>query len=156
MSALQPVVKEVIVGIREPKSVKIYPLSVAQQLKAKEVITTALEKMASVNSTADAVANTSGLSDDINDMIAPVLMGNVLLDTIEDSLSSFLEMSTNPDDNVTLDSVTNDQAVDIATIIYELNFESVIKKVQGLMERIKVATGQVKPAGPVNQSQSTE
>lgn len=156
MSSLQPRVEKIEVGIRRLREVSIYPLSVAQQLKAKDIITNALSKMSEVEGTATNITVSENLSEEFANILPNAIFGNVIIDTIEDSLSKFLEMSTDPEDEVTLDVVSNEQAVDIATSIYRLNYEGALKKLKGLKEKVTVALGKKTPAGPQNQSLSTE
>jgi len=124
--ALNPAVVTVSVGVREIREVKIYPLSMADQKKAKDAIFQVMDIF-------------------LDAKTSEVVLASKAIDAIADNLDMLLGLATDPDDKVTIADITNDQFADIAEAIYTSSFEQAIKKFTGLVDRIKAAAGKVVP-----------
>lgn len=138
-----PKIRKIMIGKRNLREIEILPLSIADQFKLSDIITE------SINFAISAASEKKG---DV-EFIA------YIVSTIQKNLDRILEMSTDPvvlEDmplqeckggwfrikNIVLpeipkpsllDDITNDQALEIATIIYEINYGEIVKKVQSLL-----------------------
>ena len=116
---LNPQVESVLIGIRELREIKIYPLSLAEQLKLSEIIAKA----------ASSYVNSQDQSD--------MAFAAFLTETISENIVKILSLVTDEKGEDLLNEITNNQAANIATILYEMNYGSVIKKVMALIAKAK-------------------
>jgi len=124
MVRLNPQIKEVEVGIRVLRNVKIYPLSVHDQLSATNLVMSAI------------TAFTSNKDVKNNDLVFVAFM----LEQIRTNSTEILKMvlDENEDPESFLKNLSNDQLVIIGKLIYEVNYESLSKNVKSLLEKMKV------------------
>ena len=115
---LNPEIKKAEIGVRELKEITIYPLSMADQLSLTNLITDTVRKF----------FEKGGGQDDLE-------FAAFLSKLIEENLETILLMVT--DEKSLLADMTNNQAVAIAEIVYEVNFGSLVKKVKSLLEKVK-------------------
>jgi hypothetical protein len=113
---INPEIKEIQIGIRELRTVKIYPLSFRDQSKASDIITEALNRFLAGQNQADIVFVKSML--------------DLLTERADQILSLVMDESEKGQD--VLAELTNKQLLKIGEAIYEVNFEGIIKKAQGL------------------------
>ena len=121
ITALNPTVVTVQVGTRTLREIQIYPLSVGQQLEASEFI-------------GELTAGLVSVADKDN----AFWMGYVV-DFLQNRLSGFLGMVTDEDEDPEklIHEMTNNQAIEIARIIYEVNFAGLVKNFRGLLDGIR-------------------
>jgi hypothetical protein len=119
MSNLLPNTRKLVVGIREMKEVEVYPLSFGQQKKFADKIASALNEFSEKNEEDLAVTD----------------MAQMILTLIEDNIVALSEMVI--EGGIDVDNITNDQVVELATIIYEMNYEGASKNVLNLVNRMK-------------------
>ncbi|RLA02595.1 MAG: hypothetical protein DRQ42_00195 [Gammaproteobacteria bacterium] len=117
-SRLNPQIRKLEVGTRSLREIEVYPLSLADEIKLSKIIGDGL--ISFYESSKGDVSNETTV--------------NFILEVIINNLGDVLEMVT---EDVELSEVSNDQALDIAEIIYEVNFETVTIKVKGLFEKIQ-------------------
>ena len=107
-----------VVGIKEPKQVKVYPLSFADARKLKSVILGTLHS----------------LSEFEEDNLTPIRIGAFVVSVIEENIGTLVGMvlSESVDEN----DLTIEQVSEIVTHIYEQN-EQAIKNFYGLWKKVK-------------------
>jgi len=115
-----PQITDVDIGIRNLRKIVIYPLSMADQLSTTDLITEAMQTFFASKDEKD------------EEFI------RVLVDLIKNNLGKIIGYATGGDEDgeELLKEITNEQAVDIAEILYDVNYENISKKVQGLLSRI--------------------
>jgi len=116
---INPQIRTVLIGVRELRKIKIYPLSIADQLEITDLIAGPLGRFAEAEDQSDSA------------FIA------LILDTLKKNLSKILTIATDEDGEEIMKDLTNKQAIDIGNIIYKENFEYLSKNIKGLWERIK-------------------
>jgi len=114
---LNPEIKTATIGVRELRDITVYPLSMADQLKMTNLITDAIKMFFNKGDTTD------------------IEFAAFLADTVKDNLEEILKLVTD-EGTASLSDITNNQAVAIAEIIYDVNFGSLVKKVKSLLERV--------------------
>jgi hypothetical protein len=153
-----PKIKKVFIGKRVLKEIEIIPLSIADQFKLSDIITesinyavkAATEQRENIEFVTYIVGviqrnldRILAMSVDISlepDVIPPVSESN---HWIFESFPYFHSRERVASEKQTslLDDITNDQALEIAMAIYEINYGEIIKKVQGLLDGTKEIPG---------------
>ena len=119
MSKLNPQITSVEIGIRELREITVYPLSLSDQISLSKIIAGAASEY--VN------------SEDQSDMAFAAFISKA----INENLANILTLVTDEKGGTILGEITNTQAVNIAEILYEVNYGGVIKNVRSLMEKVK-------------------
>jgi len=117
---INPQVKEVEIGVRDLRNIKIYPLSMGDQFKMTEMISSALIQFSEGSKETSDVAFVT-----------------FVIDLIKQNLVKILNMVTDEPGDKLVDDMTNSQAVEVVEIIFDVNFESVVKNSQSLIEKVK-------------------
>lgn len=117
---LNPQIKTISIGVKELKEIKLYPLSMADQLTMTNIITTALQEFFDQGGAAK----------------SEYVFAKFVAELIEANLGTILKMITD-EGEANLEKITNNQAVEIAEIVYEVNFGSLVKKAKSLLEKVK-------------------
>ena len=116
---LNPQIAEVEIGIRNLRKITVYPLSMADQLKLTDTITQALKEQFEKNANSD--------------MAIIAFITNL----IKDNLGKIIAMVTDETDgDALLGEITNFQAVQIAEILYEVNYGVVAKNFKSLFGKL--------------------
>ncbi|MDD5053716.1 MAG: hypothetical protein PHO27_13355 [Sulfuricurvum sp.] len=123
MVRLNPQIKDVEIGIRNLRSIKIYPLSVSDQLTATNLVTSALQ----VFMTNKDVKN--------NDLLFVAFMLEQIRTNASEILKMVLDETESPE--AVLKDMSNEQMMVIVKAIYEVNYESLSKNVKSLLEKTK-------------------
>lgn len=123
MVRLNPQIKDVEIGIRNLRSIKIYPLSVSDQLTATNLVTSALQ----VFMTNKDVKN--------NDLLFVAFMLEQIRTNASEILKMVLDETESPE--AVLKEMSNEQMMVIVKAIYEVNYESLSKNVKSLLEKKK-------------------
>jgi len=118
MSSMNPDITSVEVGIRKLREVTIYPLSVASQLEATEIIAKV------VNS----VATFEGLSD--------TEVVEEFLKLLKTSLSDILKLVLDEKEEIDFAELTNPQLENIVNVLFDKNYKDVVKNSKGLIEKL--------------------
>jgi hypothetical protein len=116
---LNPDIRTMEIGVRELEEITIYPLSMADQLEVTDIITKALREFFD-----------QGGAD-----ISEYDFASYVVDLIKGNLATILEMIVDEGASK-LKDITNNQAVEIAETVYEVNFGSLVKKVKSLLEKV--------------------
>lgn len=108
---LNPDIRKIVIGIHDPKEVKVYPISLADEQDL-------LDDFLSV------FVSFKDITDNTNDYELIQLIKNKIFENLENILLSVL-----PEDySLDLKEITNTQALALCDIIYEVNFEFLLKK----------------------------
>lgn len=126
---LNPQIMEIEIGVRDLRKINIYPLSMADQLSTTDLITQTLQQFFKEE------------QDSATDMEFVAFTVNV----IKENMGRLLSMATDEDGEKLLSQMTNLQASQVAEILYDVNFGSVVKNVQGLITKIKGILPSMRP-----------
>jgi hypothetical protein len=129
---VNPQVKEVKIGVRILRKIKVYPISVADQLELTDMITEAVGVFFSI----EAEKKEEGL---------PMEFIIFVTGLIKENIGEVITKVTGKEDSdALLADMTNDQLSEIVGIIYKENFEGPFEKLvdlfQGEDEETKVET----------------
>lgn len=133
------------IGVRKPKEITIYCLSMADEVKFTSVIAAAYYRFQELSkkepfkplpeadpSEEDIVGYMESLEADSG--ISPEAV-SFLIEAIRDNLTDILKMIC--EEEVTLADLTNEQFADICEVIYDMNFTGAVGKFQSLWSKIK-------------------
>jgi hypothetical protein len=118
MAQLNPQIIEMIVGTRQLKSIKIYPLSMADQLQLTSTVVESIQVLFEKR--------------EENNLI----FAETIRSTISANLGKILSFVTDEGESL-MKEISNVQAVEIAEAIYSMNYEVLEKKVQILIEKVR-------------------
>jgi hypothetical protein len=121
---VNPQITEAEIGVRILRKIKIYPLSMADQLTITDVISEAMQAFFTMQD--------AGKEDISPEFIA------FAVQLLKDNIDRIIEMVTGEDPEKVKKDLTNDQLSDIVTIVYTNNFEGPLKKVQSLFQRDEI------------------
>lgn len=119
---LNPQIASLEIGIRNLRTIKIYPLSFGDQLEMTDLITETIQKFIE--------ARGEKLQEDNVEFV------QFIIDLLRKNLSKIIRLISDEEDTL-LKEITNVQVVDMVNIIYEMNYEESIKNAQSLFEKIK-------------------
>ena len=119
---LNPQIASLEIGIRNLRTIKIYPLSFGDQLEMTDLITETIQKFIE--------ARGDKLQEDNVEFV------QFIIDLLRKNLSKIIKLISDEEDTL-LKEITNVQVVDMVNIIYEMNYEESIKNAQSLFEKIK-------------------
>ena len=120
---MNPQVRDLEIGIRSLRKIKIYPMSMADQLSLNDLITQTITAFFATKA-----------SEGEQGLIAFVTF---MLDLIRENMGRFVGYTTDEKDpDVFLGDITNEQAILLAEIIYEQNYVGLIKKVKALFQKM--------------------
>ena len=114
---LNPDIKEVRVGVRRLRTIKVYPLSASDQFELSDIITEAIKTFMASEGEMD------------------IAFVSVMVKLVSENIGKILEFVTDEKDrgdNI-LKDLTNNQVIEIAEIIYEVNYAALQKKVTSLL-----------------------
>jgi hypothetical protein len=100
------------------REISIYPLSMADQLEVTDLVAAAIKGYVMEGDQSE------------------LGVATFVAEAIKENVSLLLKKATDEGDEV-LSEITNMQATDIAEIIYEVNYESILGKVRSLVEKIQ-------------------
>lgn len=115
---LNPQIMEVDVGIRELRKIKIYPLSMGDQLELTDLISAALTAQFA--------------RDDWSD----IEIVSFIVNLINENLGKVLDMITDEGGQALIKDISNVQAAEIAEAIYTVNYESIAKNLKSLSGKV--------------------
>lgn len=130
ISEPNPDIRKVLIGKQELREITIMPLSISDQFKLSDLINRTLQYLIDAAQRDDAA------------FVA------FMVDLIRGNLGRILDMATNakPPGRIKrlfkskkslVSDITNAQALEIAEIIYEINYEEILKKVPRLLKEKK-------------------
>jgi len=130
---LNPQIRTMNIGTKKLFEIKIYPLSFADQTKMTDLITQAVQKI---------FAERQGLEKAPNIEVVSVLVG-----LVKENIEKLLLLVTD-DGKKVLESITNLQLFEIASIVYEMNYEAIAKNVKDLFGKIVIMSPKGLPKSP--------
>jgi len=122
---LNPDIKNINVGIKELREVKIYPLSMTDQFQLTEDLAQVISEMGS------GVDFNSITNEDALQFMKKLLSENLI---------KILAYVTTEEERPTLDELTNNQFYEIANILFEVNYEGLLKNFKDLIMRAQGLT----------------
>ena len=124
---LNPQIVDVEIGIRELRKIKVYPLSMKDQMDLTNLIVEAL--------------NVQVIENGSTDLSIAFLVG-----LIRENLEKVLKMAT--DEENVMEEISNVQALEIADILFEVNFASVAKNFKSLSGKAMKLFPSERPSQP--------
>lgn len=153
LQKLNPQITDLEIGVCNLRSIKIYPLSLGDEIEISDLIAQAFNAAMKLNIQADNEEVMMQFIAAIVDIIKKNLGRILTLITTDDAIvSKFWEkigMAKQSRGEKLLRDMTNMQAVQAADIIYKVNFESPAKNVKSLFEKVK---GSLLSQRPLQQS----
>lgn len=122
-SRLNPQIRRVEVGTRELRELKIYPLSLADQNELLSLLVDVINEATQSDMDVKSMTEEEGVK--------------FVQDLIQNNVTKIISFVTDLDETPAIDELTNDQFIRIANIIFEVNFEGLIKNSKDLFERAK-------------------
>lgn len=129
MQNLNPQITEVTIGIRSLRKIKLYPLSVGDQMKMTALMASTISGFLVTKEAKDETAMVGFFVQIINENLARFVA--LAIGEKEDGEGKF------PETDKMLEDTTNVQASEIAKVIYEVNYETSVKNFQSLFEQMK-------------------
>ena len=127
---LNPQITDVEIGVRNLRKITVYPLSMSDQLKLTDLIT---------KSVTEQLAKADG---------GELSLVSFIIKMIQENIGKIITMVTDEDAKV-LEEISNSQAVEIADILFDVNYGTVAKNFKSLSEKL---TGLFQPGRPSPQS----
>ena len=118
---LNPQIASLKVGTRNLRTIKIYPAAFGDQLELTDLITKTVQEF--INS-----------KEEIEKKI-DIEVVQFLLDLVKDNLARIIQIVSDEDGKL-LKETTNSQVVELAELIYEMNYTGPAKNVKSLFEKI--------------------
>uniref|UniRef100_A0A6M3J8C5 Tail assembly chaperone n=1 Tax=viral metagenome TaxID=1070528 RepID=A0A6M3J8C5_9ZZZZ len=121
LKKLNPQIREIEIGISNLRKIKIFPLSVGDELKLSEIIGEALKSFSSREDQSE------------------LAFASFVIDLISENFKKILGLILGPDENneKVMSDFTNTQVLELIHLIYEVNFESSLKNAKSLFGKIK-------------------
>lgn len=119
MSNMNPDITTVEVGIRKLREVTIYPLSVASQLDATNIIAKVVNEVAAFEGLEDTEVVSS------------------FLELIKGSLSEILDLVLDENETIDFGELTNPQLENIVNVLFDKNYSDIVKNSKDLIGKIK-------------------
>ncbi len=117
MELLNPEIKEITVGIKKLRKIKVYPLSMADQLELTNIL-------------ADSIGNLMTIKEESNWKII-----SFIKDVLIKNLGKILAFITDEGEKLTKE-LSNSQTIALAEIIYEVNYGILEKKMINFLPKI--------------------
>jgi len=114
---INPQITTLTIGVRDLREIEIFPLSLGDELKFVKVVGESLQKYFSENTEGD-------------DRVAAAFIAEI----VEQNLPTLITLVT---EDVALEDITNQQALELAEIIIDVNFGSVSKNAKSLFGKIQ-------------------
>lgn len=111
---LNPQIMEVEIGIRTLRTIKIYPLSMADQFKMSGIITEGLQGFFEKKDATD------------------IEFVSFLLNFIQKNIEKIIKLISDENPTTIIKELTNNQVCEIVDIIYNVNYKKAIKNVTSL------------------------
>ena len=124
---LNPQITDVEIGVRNLRKITVYPLSMSDQLKLTDLIT---------KSVTEQLAKADG---------GELSLVSFIIKMLQENIGKIITMVTDEDAKV-LDEISNSQAVEIADVLFDVNYGTVAKNFKSLSEKL---TGLFQPERPL-------
>lgn len=130
LQKLNPYIADAIIGIRNMRTIKLYPLSMADQITFTDLITEALQGFTQKGDMED------------------IAFVGFLVELIKNNLDRLLKLVAADESENLLSNITNVQAIAIAEVIYDVNYGEAIKNAKSLIVKVKNLFQSVRPSQP--------
>ena len=127
---LNPCIADAVIGIRNMRTITLYPLSMADQIAFTDLITEALQSFTQKGDMED------------------IAFVSFLVNLIKDNLDRLLKLVASDESGDLLSEITNSQAVAIAEIILDVNYGDAIKNAKSLIVKAQSLFQSVRPSQP--------
>jgi len=134
---LMPEIREVTVGIKNPRKEKIYPLSVTDQLDLADTITEVLSTIMDLERQGVLKGAAEDDADPEEQKDNTLAIVRSLLTTLRDNIPLIIEKIF---DDVQPSEISNNQMLNIAFLVYEMNYEDLTKNLKHLFVKTKSQT----------------
>ena len=124
---LNPQITDVEIGVRNLRKITVYPLSMSDQLKLTDLIT---------KSVTEQLAKADG---------GELSLVSFIIKMLQENIGKIITMVTDEDAKV-LEEISNSQAVEIADVLFDVNYGTVAKNFKSLSEKL---TGLFQPERPL-------
>ena len=124
---LNPQITDVEIGIRNLRKITVYPLSMSDQLKLTDLI---------AKSVTEQLAKADG---------GELSLVSFIIKMLQENIGKIITMVTDEDAKV-LEEISNSQAVEIADVLFDVNYGTVAKNFKSLSEKL---TGLFQPERPL-------
>ena len=118
---INPQIADLEIGVRNLRTIKIYPLSLGDQLEMTDLITETAQKFFASREEIETK----------NDIDFAQFFVNILRDNVKKILGLIT------DETDIMKEISNIQTVDLANLIYEMNYAESIKNAQSLFKKIQ-------------------
>jgi hypothetical protein len=132
---LNPQITDVDVGVRDLRTVKVYPLSLKDEKLFADIFQQTLKKY--FEQTID-----EGDEEQISKFVGEILK------LIEENFIKILGLVTDENGQELFDSMTNMQASHVVMVIYRTNFEEPLKNAESLLNKVKTLFQLRRPLQP--------
>ena len=132
---LNPQITDVDVGVRDLRTVKIYPLSLKDEKLFADIFQEALQKYFA-----------SGVDEGDEEQVSKFV--GEILKLIEENFIKILGLVTDENGQELFDSMTNMQASQVVMVIYRTNFEDPLKNAESLLNKVKTLFQLRRPLQP--------
>lgn len=116
---INPQIRTVNIGIKELRPIKIYPLSMSDQMKMADLVKGTFQALIEYTQTDDA---------------SDIAIAETFISLMKENLPLLLKYIT--DEEVSLEELTNFQFTEIVGHVYKDNFEDASKNVKSLVEKL--------------------
>ena len=123
---INPQITEITIGKRTLRKVKIYPLSLGDEIKVSNIF----------NEVVSVLFASLSMANDENKMNM-VAVVTTFFKLIRENLGSVLSLITDEDGEQLVNEITNVQAEEVINSIIRTNFGEVSKNLKGLLEKMK-------------------
>lgn len=117
-SRMIPPFRTIIIGLKEPKERKVYPLSWSDMKKVQNLIFYCFSQV---------------IESDLKD---PVQIFNFVFSIIHENLVVLANLVVETDEEITDKNITAEQAIELADMICDMNFEGILKNLQSFQTKI--------------------
>jgi hypothetical protein len=126
LQKLNPEIKVVQVGVREIKPVHIYPLSMKDHMDLFDMLGKTILTLGESY-------DFQNLGDEESIGVAVKFIQEIIME----NLVKILEFVTDESERPTLDELTNNQFMEIANNVFEVNYEGFVKNLKNLTQKIR-------------------
>lgn len=124
---VNPKVKKWEYGIKEMKTVNVYPLSIADQFSFEKILTEAFQNILKISS--------AGSNTESEDESAEILQ--TLFVSVKKNLDQIISIATGENGEEILKETDNEQFVEVLNIIFDVNFAGAAKNGMELWGKVK-------------------
>lgn len=125
LSGMNPKIREVEIGTRDLRRIRIYPLSMKDQLELSDLISEGITGYFQTQNEGDSLAAFVAFC----------------VRLIKDNMARLLSILTDEEGSNLIGEIDNDQLTKIADIVFEVNFGGPLKNLTSLLEKYKTIMG---------------